>query len=350
MPSVVRNIALAAVFSAAVSVAGPPAAAEPTTLYLNHTGGAFTPGEPNDSVADISSVPGSPVDIGPWEIEDATWQDVVTCVEDVLAPFDIAVVDEDPGAASHIEAVLGGDPVELGLAPTTGGVSPFRSDCGVIDDSIVFIFPLALEEDVRRVCEATAQEVAHSFGLDHEFLCDDPMSYLSGCGDKKFRFRDASCGEFEPRPCKCSDTQNSARMLFDRVGAGVQTMVTGGPSDGEEVGPGFIVSAAVTHPPATLILSVDGAEEDQAWTQSDSAEYEELMVTAPEGLDPGTHEVSLTARWLDGEETQMLSVEVGQGPPGDIVGIGCTAGGGGRISSGVLVLLALWAARRRRRG
>ena len=67
-------------------------------------------------------------------------------------------------------------------------------------------------------CEIAAQEIAHAYGLDHEFLCDDPMTYLSGCGRKTFQDRTVSCGEYSARACKCSGQQNSYRALIDRLG------------------------------------------------------------------------------------------------------------------------------------
>ena len=38
----------------------------------------------------------------------------------------------------HIEAVFGGSPGMLGMDPGVAGVSPFTTDCSVIENSIVF--------------------------------------------------------------------------------------------------------------------------------------------------------------------------------------------------------------------
>src|SRR5687768_15913028 len=129
------------------------------TVYLNRDGGAFSPGEPNDSRSNVSSVPDTPVSIPAWEVDDLVWGEVVACVQDLFAPFGVVAVDVDPGDTDHVEAVLGGLPGLVGLDPNAAGVSPFRTDCSVIDNSIVFIFPDVLA-DSRLVCEVVAQEVA----------------------------------------------------------------------------------------------------------------------------------------------------------------------------------------------
>jgi MYXO-CTERM domain-containing protein len=100
-----------------------------------------------------------------------------------------------------------------------GGVSPFTEDCGVIPNSIVFTFAGVYGSAYRDICETAAQEVSHSFGLDHEYQCKDPMTYLSGCGDKAFQDNLERCGEYSARTCWCGGTtQNSVAMLRERLG------------------------------------------------------------------------------------------------------------------------------------
>ena len=66
---------------------------------------------------------------------------------------------------------------------------------------------------LQSLCETVTQEVAHAFTLDHELLCEDPMTYLDGCGAKSFQNVLAPCGEYEERPCSCGDPagQNSVQ-------------------------------------------------------------------------------------------------------------------------------------------
>jgi MYXO-CTERM domain-containing protein len=98
-----------------------------------------------------------------------------------------------------------------------GGVSPFS--CGTINNSIVFTFAVVYGTAYRDICETSAQEIAHSFGLDHEHLCSDPMTYLTGCGNKSFQNVAAPCGEYSNRACMCGgNTQNSVALLDQRLG------------------------------------------------------------------------------------------------------------------------------------
>src|SRR6185503_16308159 len=90
-----------------------------------------------------------------------------------------------------------------------GGVSPFS--CGVINNAITFSFANIYQGYIPEICWTVAQESAHAFGLDHEYLCEDPMTYRYDCDDRKwFRDVDAPCGEYGGRECSCGgQTQNS---------------------------------------------------------------------------------------------------------------------------------------------
>jgi uncharacterized protein (TIGR03382 family) len=102
-------------------------------------------------------------------------------------------------------------------------VSPFTTDCGIIENSVVFTFTDVLPDDPRIMCEVMAQEIAHSFGLDHELLPEDPMTYLDYAGERTFQDETASCGEDAARPCGidshvCWQKQNSVQLLVSRLG------------------------------------------------------------------------------------------------------------------------------------
>jgi len=199
------------------------ARAQSRVIYLNRDGVVLSPGD-NDSSRQRSSIVTQPTEIASWDTDDATWADTVACITDLYAPFDVKVTDEDPGNVPHIEAVFGGHPSDVGLPDNVGGVSPFTTDCGIIESSIVFSFTQVLPGDARTVCEVTAQEIAHSFGLDHEMLASDPMTYLDYPGERTFQDDMASCGEYENRKCgingnTCRQRQNSVALLTQRLGA-----------------------------------------------------------------------------------------------------------------------------------
>jgi hypothetical protein len=161
-------------------LAAPPVAAQVVAgrarsrvLYLNRDGAILRPGD-NDSSRDRSSIAALPVLVAGWDVDDDTWSETVDCIAELYARFDVTVTDEDPGDVPHIEAVIGGHPADVGLPEDVAGVSPFMSDCSIVEGSVVFTFTDVLPYDARTVCEVTAQEIAHSFGLDHERLPADP--------------------------------------------------------------------------------------------------------------------------------------------------------------------------------
>jgi uncharacterized protein (TIGR03382 family) len=196
--------------------------AQSRVIYLNHGGVILRPGD-NDSSRQVSSIVTQPTAIGEWDVDGDTWSDTVACIAQLYAPFDVTVTGEDPGDVPHIEAVIGGHPGDVGLPDNVAGVSPFTSDCSIIEHSIVFTFTDVLPDDPRTVCEVTAQEIAHSFGLDHERLPSDPMTYLDYAGERTFQDEMASCGEFSDRRCgingtMCRQRQNSVALLAQRLG------------------------------------------------------------------------------------------------------------------------------------
>jgi uncharacterized protein (TIGR03382 family) len=196
--------------------------AQSRVLYLNPDGAILVPGF-NDARTDTSSVVTEPTEILGWDIDVDTWNETVACVRDIYSRFDVTVTDEDPGDVPHIEALFGGHPADVGLPDNVAGVSPFTEDCSIIENSIVFTFTDVLPDDPRVMCEVMAQEIAHSFGLDHEMLASDPMTYLDYAGPRAFQDEMVPCGEFDDRMCGingsvCRERQNSVAMLESRLG------------------------------------------------------------------------------------------------------------------------------------
>ena len=191
----------------------------PHVIYLNPNGGIVEPGQISDSRTNTSPLVPGPAQIAPFAWGQAAWSQFVSCVRDEYAPFNITVTDVDPGAVDHIEAFVGGAPGEIGQPQGVAGYA--TSYCGAIDtDAVVFVFPEAIPfGDVQTLCEITAQETAHPFALDHEYLCSDPMSYCPPGAHKTFQDQDAYCGEYGPRPCRCGQpAQNSYQQLLAALG------------------------------------------------------------------------------------------------------------------------------------
>ncbi len=158
--------------------------------------------------------------VPPAKFSDAQWLQLVSCVRDEFARFNVDVVQDRPATPGFIMEMVGGQPSDLSLPSGVGGIAPIDSNaCSTIEGAIVYVFAEALNNDVQTTCEAGSQEIAHAFSLDHELLDSDPMTYLMYTGHKTFQDMDADCGEFQSRQCICNRAQqNSVKILSDKAG------------------------------------------------------------------------------------------------------------------------------------
>lgn len=329
--------------------------AQSRVIYLNKNGVTLLPGN-NDSRTNRSTIATQQTAIPAWNVSATTWNATVACIRDLFSPFDVQVVESDPGNVPHIEAVFGGSPTQLGMPNNVAGVSPFTTDCSIIENSIVFTFTNVIPADARLACEIQAQEIAHSFGLDHELLASDPMTYLDYNGNRSFKNQAASCGEDVQRPCGingsvCRNNQNSVTLLTERLGANTGTGPGGNndptlgitsPSNGAIVPPGFQIQFDATNV-QNATLFVDGVE-------ANSLTQAPFVFTTSATLSDGPHEFVIEATNGTATKTERIAVTVRKGalPPsgngnndgvnsGDLSG-GCSSGGNG---SGLLLALGL---------
>ncbi len=336
---------------------GTSALAQSRVIYLNKNGVTLTPGN-NDARTNRSTIAQQLTTIQPWAVPAATWDATVACMRDLFAPFAVSVVEADPGNVPHIEAVFGGSPGQLGMPNNVAGVSPFTTDCSVIENSIVFTFTNVIPQDARLACEIMAQEVAHSYGLDHELLASDPMTYLNFEGDRSFKNQAAACGEDVTRPCgingsTCRANQNSVALMTERLGAAgpagdtiAPELGITSPSNNATVPPGFSISFTATDNTAVTMatLYVDGAAAGSLITAPFTFA---TSATLPEGL----HTFRIEATDGRNVKSQEITVTLRRGAPqppsgggdgdggvdSDISG-GCSTGGG---STGPLLAFAL---------
>lgn len=344
---------------------------ERTIIYLNRAGGAYTGAYGDNSLTNESYVVFAPgtVTIPAWTYGDAKWTQFMGCVRSMYARWDVTITDVDPGQVPHLEHVVGGRPELIGQPSNVGGVATMRADCSPMENGVSFTFSELYNGDVQRLCETAAQETAHSLGLDHSFLCEDPMTYLGGCGAKTFQDVDTRCGEGAARDCMCGNpTQNTVRHLDTVLGvaaAAPPSVAIMSPGDGDTVPPDFtvVVDASDANGIAEVVIRVDGAE----ITRPMSEPYEASV----RGLAPGSHVIEVVATDGAGQTatataTVMVDedappIEPGGGGGGGsadddaVVSGGCATGGAGHSggASGALVLLAalgLIARGRRRRG
>jgi len=192
------------------------------TIFLDRQPIELLPGI-DDAPRGVSSVlassSGKPAKLGGWKGTNANWSKLVACVREMFAPFDVQVTDERPLHEDFVLVAVGGKPADIGIKDKRiGGLAPFNGD--VIPIPVVFAFSTALNNDVRAICETIAMEVAHAYGLDHGFECKDVMTYLTGCGAKKFVDKAVRCGEKTARNCEGgAATQNSHRHLINVLGS-----------------------------------------------------------------------------------------------------------------------------------
>lgn len=291
-------------------------------LFLNRCAGGqtFSPGGDNSRTnrsGVVAQSTGSPVNFPAYPYGDSSWNQVVAHVQDIMSPFNISVTDVDPGNTPHHEAVICGSPGLLGMDSNVGGVALFG--CSVLENSVTFTFPTVWGNSPRSIAETVGQEAAHAWGLDHEYECKDPMTYLFGCGNKSFQNEYISCGEYSARSCYCGgSTQNSYQKImsiFGPASASPPSVEITSPQEGAQVGQGFPVAATISDDQGVqrAELFVDGT----FVMQLTSSPY---TFNAPSNLSDGGHQVRVVAYdTLGSSASDTINVIVGEpcGGPSD---------------------------------
>jgi hypothetical protein len=321
--------------------------AKSRTIYLNRQGAMLTPGF-NDARANTSSIVARATQVAGWSASTADWAATMSCMKAMWSRFDVTITDVDPGATPHIEALFARSPADVGLTSNIGGISPFSANCSVIENSIVFAFTDNLPKKPQVMCEVMSQEIAHSYGLDHELLASDPMTYLPYAGNREFQDRDAACGESTERPCgiagtACRATQNSVQLLLARLGSSNRdntppSVGISEPAEMAKVPAGFAIAATVSDNIAvkSVAFYIDG---DLVATQTQGP-YQ--LATDPE-LTEGIHTIVVEATDADGN-TAMETRDIIVAGPVDPMAFGCSTG---RTPPTALLGLALVALLRR---
>jgi hypothetical protein len=270
------------------------AAVASNVIYLNNckpNGCMVSPGNEN-SAQNRSSIPDAPSTVQAFAYSDAVWNQIVSCVRESYAPFNVQIVTDRPTTPGYHMAIVAGRPQDVGMQNGVGGVSPFT--CGYITGGISYSFANVYGGDVDETCWTVAQETAHSWGLDHKFDNKDPMTYLqSGPSRKSFQNMAGSCGEFQARSCQCGGTQmNSFQDIMDTFGpSGPPTPPTvkiTSPANGESVMAGFAVRADIMDDlgASRAELYIDGAKVG-------TASAAPWVFNAPTALSQGNHTVKV---------------------------------------------------------
>jgi hypothetical protein len=283
------------------------------TIYLNRCvdGCTVAQGSTNATTSPVHSSLGHGV-LSAFSQGDDTWNTVVACMKDVYAPFNVEVTEVDPGEQPHFEIMIGGMPQQIGLASDLGGVSPFSCQ-PYIPNSVVFVFDV-WGNDPEEICATAAQEIAHSFSLDHATEPSDPMTYFKYKGRRHYMNAQIQCGsdcdanhrsplgvactgdDFQFHPCACggAQTQNDVQVittLFGDSGATPPAVTIVEPKVGDTVTNGFTVTADITDD--TSVVSAD-LRVDGVLIQSAATARGPYAFTGPGALTDGTHTIEVT--------------------------------------------------------
>jgi hypothetical protein len=326
-------------------------AANTNKIFLNRcTGSCLVTRGTTDARTNRSSVPNvTQGSLTAFSRGDAVWNNVVSCVKDVFGPFGVEIVTTDPGPnVNHFEIMVAGTPQQLGLSAGVGGISPYNCGIEYIPNSLVFVFDV-WGTNVEDICSTAAQEIAHSFRLDHVTDPSDPLTYFGFTGRRRFKDAQLQCGSdcvdadnnpttpntapfgqtcsgttlmqgAQNHTCSCtgSNTQNSVAVLKSLFGAGIPTppnLAITQPKTGDNVMPGFPVAAEASDDNGISMveLRINGM-------MAGSANRIPYVFNAPDTLSDGTHVVEVTAYDAFGATTKkQVQVIIGKpcGKPSD---------------------------------
>jgi MYXO-CTERM domain-containing protein len=293
-------------------------------LFINDckpAGCPITPGNFNradDSRTNVSSiVQGSGTrTLQPYSGSPTTWAAIVACVRENYAPFNIQVVTTEPSSSSsYFEAMAAGSPSNVGFSSQTAGVASFS--CGIIPNAISFSFLNLNPSDVNDACWTISQESAHNFGLSHEMLGGDAMTYMQNPPRKRFLDQTACIGTqgccAPSQECQCGATQQNSFQellsIFGPAGATPPMISISDPLNNAAVDPGFPVHATVTDDNGigSVELLIDGA----VVSSLVSPPY---AFNAPTAITPGAHTVEIHAIDTLGTDSRS-SIHVNVGDP-----------------------------------
>jgi hypothetical protein len=269
---------------------------------------------------------------------DNTWNSVVTCVKGLMSAYNITVTDVDPGMADHFEVMVAGSPGQMGLSGNVGGIADYAcQEAGVCSpyqpDALVFDFTDVWGGSVTEDCATIAQEIAHSWTLDHCTLNNDPMTYNplapplsyhdnapcgSDCVNGQSPFGYQCTGQNHVCMSTNTSTQNENQIIMKLFGphnAATPVVKITSPADGSAQQAGFQVQATCTVSDGSGVQQVDLSIDGVPKVSSTTAPYN---FTTDPTLKDGSHKIGVTCSSNNqASATATISVVIGQKCSGD---------------------------------
>ena len=124
---------------------------------------------------------------------DSSWNSFKTCMTSMFSRFNVTVTDVDPGAnVDHFEVMVAGTPGQIGLSSGIGGIAEYScTGPGIcskyLPNALVFAFANVYPNSPLEICATAAQELAHTWSLDHAADPSDPMTYFNFSGMRSFK-------------------------------------------------------------------------------------------------------------------------------------------------------------------
>lgn len=281
-----------------------------------------------------------------WKWGQPAWDATMTCMRNVFSRFDVTITDVDPGANTpHYEIVNGGTAAQimgsqgqgvLGVADIACGQIGQPGQCDpYIPNALVFAFAddsYYAQNTSDEICATAAQEIAHTWALDHVVDASDPMTYNSYNGIRQYK-DNQKCGSDcqggqSPFGLTCTGaddttsthtcmlggaTQNEVQTILALFGPSSAfpppTVAITSPVPNAAVAPGFAVDVTCSAASGDAVQSVDLSVDGNAAGSVSAAPF---SFHAPSSLANGAHHVIATCNTTGGASA-TAAVDVMQG-------------------------------------
>jgi MYXO-CTERM domain-containing protein len=174
----------------------PAGATAPThVLFMNRcTGNCQLTVGTTDNRNSVSDIPTRTSTLAAFSQSDSVWQSVMDCMRQTFSRFNVQITDIDPGSTAHMEVMAAGLGSQIQQPSGVLGIADVScqaiGNCDTfIPNALVFAFandPYYAGKPLE-ICSTAAQEIAHTWGLDHVVDPSDPMTYNTFSGMRQYK-------------------------------------------------------------------------------------------------------------------------------------------------------------------